>query len=153
MSSPASSPKSPHHQHRGGLPQQQQQSGGKTRRISAPPIPDISQLSPPSVQYTPAPTGATPPMSTGLPHRRRTSSSSSCGTPPPTAYTPSASPIRRSVSQGTKPFPTKFQQFYCKLLSTYAKLKIFSFSTVFQPFDARLNRFYAKLQLFYAKHR
>jgi hypothetical protein len=51
----------------------------KTRRVSAPPIPDICQLSPPSVQFT----LGTPPTNAGFGHRRRTSSSSSCGTPPP----------------------------------------------------------------------
>lgn len=60
----------------------------KSRRVSAPtqPIPDICQLSPPSIQFT---LGSTPP--TGIVSgiyqtaggRRRTSSSSSCGTPPP----------------------------------------------------------------------
>ena len=54
----------------------------KTRRVSAPPIPDICQLSPPNVQFT---LGGTPPTTTGFGHRRRTSSSSSCGTPPPPA--------------------------------------------------------------------
>ena len=53
----------------------------KSRRVSAPPIPDICQLSPPNVQFT----LGTPPTTTnpGFGHRRRTSSSSSCGTPPP----------------------------------------------------------------------
>ncbi|XP_059090467.1 serine/threonine-protein kinase unc-51-like isoform X1 [Tigriopus californicus] len=94
VSSPTSSPKSP---------------GGKsikTRRISAPPIPDICQMSPPPVQYT----MGTPPLG----HRRRTSSSSSCGgaSPPNVMWqvspnspaprlTPSASPIRR-VGSGTQ---------------------------------------------------
>ena len=50
------------------------------RKISAPPIPDICQMSPPNVQFT---LGSTPPTGTGFGHRRRTSSSSSCGTPPP----------------------------------------------------------------------
>ena len=60
----------------------------KSRRVSAPsqPIPDICQLSPPSIQFT---LGTTPPtgISSAVHHttggRRRTSSSSSCGTPPP----------------------------------------------------------------------
>jgi hypothetical protein len=58
------------------------------RKVSAPvggaSIPDICQLSPPNVQFT----LGTPPTGTGtggnFGHRRRTSSSSSCGTPPPT---------------------------------------------------------------------
>ena len=62
----------------------------KSRRVSAPtqPIPDICQLSPPSIQFT---LGSTPPTGLGpgfyqtAGGRRRTSSSSSCecGTPPP----------------------------------------------------------------------
>ena len=59
----------------------------KSRRVSAPapPIPDICQLSPPSVQFV---LGTTPPIggastAYGASGRRRTSSSSSCGTPPP----------------------------------------------------------------------
>ena len=60
----------------------------KSRRVSAPaqPIPDICQLSPPSIQFT---LGTTPPTGIGSTiyqtagGRRRTSSSSSCGTPPP----------------------------------------------------------------------
>ena len=62
----------------------------KSRRVSAPPqqIPDICQLSPPSIQFT---LGNTPPTGLGVYQsavggRRRTSSSSStqsCGTPPP----------------------------------------------------------------------
>ena len=62
----------------------------KSRRVSAPPqqIPDICQLSPPSIQFT---LGNTPPTGMGVYQpsaggRRRTSSSSStqsCGTPPP----------------------------------------------------------------------
>eukprot|EP00095_Tigriopus_kingsejongensis_P000249 maker-scaffold272_size230267-snap-gene-0.21 protein:Tk00249 transcript:maker-scaffold272_size230267-snap-gene-0.21-mRNA-1 annotation:"serine threonine-protein kinase unc-51" len=96
LSSPMSSPKSP---------------GGKSiksRRISAPPIPDICQMSPPPVHYT----MGTPPLG----HRRRTSSSSSCGgaSPPNVTWqvspnspapigriTPSASPIRR-VGSGSQ---------------------------------------------------
>ena len=60
----------------------------KSRRVSAPapPIPDICQLSPPSIQFI---LGTTPPAGIGSGicqiggGRRRTSSSSSCGTPPP----------------------------------------------------------------------
>ena len=62
----------------------------KSRRVSAtaPPIPDICQLSPPNIQFT---LGTTPPTGIGsgvcqvAGGRRRTSSSSSCGTPPPSA--------------------------------------------------------------------
>ena len=64
--SPLASPKSPATRHLTA-----------TRRVSAPPIPDICQLSPPNVQFT---LGGTPPTTTtGFSHRRRTSSSSSCG--------------------------------------------------------------------------
>ena len=49
------------------------------KKQSAPPIPDICQLSPPTVQFT-MPTNV---PTTSVAHRRRTSSSSSCGTPPP----------------------------------------------------------------------
>ncbi len=74
--SPLSSPRSPMKQQLGEV---------KTRRVSAPPIPDICQMSPPNVQFT---LGSTPPSAAAVTftlggHRRRTSSSSSCGTPPP----------------------------------------------------------------------
>ncbi len=96
MSSPTASPKSPHQAKASAS------ASAKARRISAPPIPDICQLSPPTVQYTAG--GATPPVgAAGFAHRRRTSSSSSCGTPPPTAYTPSASPVRRTGSGASAP--------------------------------------------------
>lgn len=57
-------------------------SNPRGRKTSAQPIPDICQMSPPNVQFT----LGTPPTSNPAAtfgHRRRTSSSSSCGTPPP----------------------------------------------------------------------
>ena len=94
--SPLMSPRSP-----GSRPQ-----NTKTRRVSAPPIPDICQLSPPNVQFT---LGGTPPTTThGFGHRRRTSSSSSCGTPPPPGQwqiSPN-SPQVGPASLGTRTVPT-----------------------------------------------
>lgn len=71
IGSPATSPRSPSAKPMPGA----SANSAKTRRFSAPPIPDICQMSPPAVQFTMGP----PPPG----HRRRTSSSSSCGTPPP----------------------------------------------------------------------
>ena len=85
LSSPASSPKSPCGK-------------GKTRRIAAAPIPDICQLTPPPLQYT----MGTPPLG----HRRRTSSSSSCGTPPPNMQW-QISPSRLGAPSLTSPVRTR----------------------------------------------
>jgi hypothetical protein len=73
LGSPTTSPRSPTAKLMPGVAGAT--SSAKTRRFSAPPIPDICQMSPPAVQFTMGP----PPPG----HRRRTSSSSSCGTPPP----------------------------------------------------------------------
>ena len=95
--SPLMSPRSP-----GSRPQ-----NTKTRRVSAPPIPDICQLSPPNVQFT---LGGTPPTTThGFGHRRRTSSSSSCGTPPPPSHwqiSPNSPQVGGPASLGTRTVPT-----------------------------------------------
>jgi serine/threonine-protein kinase ULK/ATG1 len=74
----------------------------KVRKVSGPPIPDICQLSPPPLQYT----MGTPPLG----HRRRTSSSSSCGTPPPNlqwAITPNPTSGRISSAAGTAVSPIR----------------------------------------------